>query len=64
MEKTHAEFLTLELIRHDLEDNKIGYYISNEEAQQIFKGKFQKLYFVNRETGQTVIFYLKDADIV
>lgn len=56
MEKTHAEFLTLELIRHDLEDNKIGYYISSEEAQQIFEGKFQKLYFVNRETGEKVTY--------
>lgn len=64
MEKTHAEFLTLELIRHDLENNKIGYYISNEEAQQIFEGKFKKLYFVDRETGQTATFYLEDADIV
>lgn len=64
MEKTHAEYLTLELIRHDLENNKIGYYITSEEAQQMFEGKFQKLYFVDRETDQTVTFYLEDADIV
>lgn len=64
MDKIHAERLTLELIRHDLELNKIGYYISSEEAQQIFEGKFQKLYFVDRETGQTATFYLDNAAIV
>jgi len=56
MEKIDAENLTLELIRHDLEKNEIGYYISSEEAQQIFEGKFQKLYFVNRDTGEKITY--------
>lgn len=55
---------TLDEIKHDLENNEVGYYFTYEEAQQIFEGKFQKLYFVDRETGQTVTFYLEDADIV
>ena len=60
VDKYKAEQQTLEMIKHDLLENKVGYYITEEESRQMFEGKYDKLFFVDRESGHSITYIRSD----